>query len=274
MLLRSKKNRRKVDLAKRTGEFKAAATQHAPAFLTVVGLLAASVGLTWGAIEGWAWARTSPRFALREVTVRGHDAATDVELARLAGLALGQNLLAMDVRGMERAIATHPWIKSVSVTRHLPSRVSLEVEEHRAVALLAFGELYLVNEAGRPFKRLKPGDVFDLPLITGLGREGFAEGEGAEQLRHAIEVADAWAATAGGAADPLSEVHLDDEGVTAVTVAGVEVRFGSGDVAAKLARLARVQQALRDRSLVAEVIRLDNRARPAWVAVQVAAKGP
>jgi hypothetical protein len=45
-------------------------------------------------------------------------------------------------------------------------------------------------------------------------------------------------------------------------------------VAAKLARLARVQKALHARALVAEVIRLDNRARPAWVAVQVAAKGP
>jgi len=45
-------------------------------------------------------------------------------------------------------------------------------------------------------------------------------------------------------------------------------------VTAKLARLARVRKELHARSLVAEVIRLDNRARPSWVAVQIAAKKP
>jgi cell division protein FtsQ len=274
MLFRSKKNRRKVDLARKTGEFKAAARHHAPAFLTVFGLVAGSVLVMWGAWEGLAWARTSPRFALREVTVSGHEAAADVELVRLAGLALGQNLVAMDVAAMERAISTHPWVKAVTVTRHLPDRVSIEVTEHRAVALLSFGELYVVNEAGRPFKRLKAGDEFDLPLITGLDRDAFVDGRAEEDVRGALEVADAWAAHEDLEKEPLSEIHLSDEGVTAVTQRGLEVRLGSGDVAAKLARLARVQKALHARALVAEVIRLDNRARPAWVAVQVAAKGP
>lgn len=274
MLFRSRKNRRKVDLAKRTGEFKAAAKHHGPVFLKVLGLLSASALLTWGGIEGWAWAKSTPRLALREVTVAGQSEATDVELARLAGLALGQNLVAMDVRAMERSISTHPWVKAVSVTRRLPSRVSIEVQEHRAVAMLSLGDLYLLNEEGKPFKRVKPGDSFDLPLITGVERATLAEGEGAEDLRRALEVAEAYAATAAAAKDALSEVHVDAEGVTATTLKGVEIRFGSGDVAAKLARLARVQKALHARSLVAEVIHLDNRARPAWVAVQVAAKGP
>lgn len=274
MLFRSRKNRRKVDLAKRTGEFKAAAKHHGPVFLKVLGLLSASALLTWGGVEGWAWARTTPKLALRDVTVAGQSEATDVELVRLAGLALGQNLVAMDVRAMERAISTHPWVKAVSVTRRLPSRVSIEVQEHRAVAMLSLGDLYLLNEEGKPFKRVKPGDSFDLPLITGVERATLAEGEGAEDLRRALEVADAYGATAAAEKDALSEVHVDAEGVTATTLKGVEIRFGSGDVAAKLARLARVQKALHARSLVAEVIHLDNRARPAWVAVQVAAKGP
>ena len=106
----------------------------------------------------------------------GQAEATDVELVRLGGVLLGQNLVAMDVRAMERAIATHPWVKSVSVTRHLPSRLTIDVVEHRAIAMLSFGELYLVNEDSAPFKRIKPGDAADLPLITGLDREAFAAG--------------------------------------------------------------------------------------------------
>lgn len=275
-MFRTKRNRRRVDVAKKTGELKAAAKHHGPVVLKLVALLGASVAIFFGAQEGWRWATTSKRFALADVQVTGQQEATDVELVRLAGLLLGQNLLAMDVRAMERNLSTHPWVKSVRVTRHLPSRLTIEVEEHRAVALLSLGELYLVNEEAVPFKRIKAGDSLDLPLVTGIDREAFAQQrDGAlAQLRDALSLVEAWSAEEGAAKEPLSEVNLHPEGVTAVTTKGLQIEFGEGDVPAKLSRLARVRKELNARSLVAEVIRLDNRARPSWVAVQIAAKKP
>jgi cell division protein FtsQ len=177
---------------------------------------------------------------------------------------------------MERSIATHPWVKSVSVTRHLPSRLTIEIVEHRAVALLSMGDLYLVNEDGEPFKRIKPGDAIDLPLVTGLDREAIAakKEEALEQLDAALALIEAYAAEPGVASKPLSEVNLHPDGVTAVTTAGQEIEFGEGDVLPKLGRLARVRQELHARAMEAEVIRLDNRTRPSWVAVQIAAKRP
>lgn len=276
MIFRSKRNRRRVDVAKKTGELKAAAKNHAPVVLKLCGLVLAFVAIFFGASEGWKWATTSRTFALSEVQVSGQEAATDVELVRLGGVLLGQNLIAMDVGAMERAIATHPWVKSVKVTRHLPSRLTIQVEEHRAVALLSMGELYLVNEDSVPFKRIKPGDSVDLPLVNGIDREAFAEKreEGLQSLRDAVALIEAYAAEPTARELPLSEINLHPEGVTAVTTTGQEIEFGEGDVTAKLARLARVRKELHARSLVAEVIRLDNRARPSWVAVQIAAKKP
>ena len=55
---------------------------------------------------------------------------------------------------------------------------------------------------------------------------------------------------------------------------GQEIEFGEGDVLPKLGRLARVRKELHARSMVAEVIRLDNRTRPSWVAVQLTVKKP
>ncbi len=272
----TKRNRRRVDTAKKTGELKAAAKSHGPVVLKVLGLLAASVAIFFGTLHGVAWARTSPTFGLKTVSVTGQQEATDVELARIAGISLGQNLWTMEVRNMERAISAHPWIKSVKVTRRFPQGLAIEVEEHRAVAMLAIGELYLVNEESEPFKRIKAGDSFDLPLITGIDREQFAEGrdEAMTQLREAIALIDTYGAEPLVKKQPLSEVHLHPEGVTGVTCDGQEIEFGEGDVSAKLVRLARVRKELRARSMVAEVIRLDNRARPSWVAVQVSAKKP
>ncbi len=275
-MFRSKRNRRRVDVAKKTGELKAAAKHHGPVVLKLLALVVAFVAIFFGANEGWKWATTSPTFSLRDVQVSGQAEATDVELVRLGGILLGQNLISMDVKSIERSIATHPWVKSVRVTRHLPSRLTIEVEEHRAVALLSLGELYLVNEASVPFKRLKLGDSFDLPLVTGIDRALFAEkkDEGLQQLADAVALIEAYAAEPFAQKQPLSEVNLHPEGVTAVTTDGQEIEFGEGDVAAKLARLARVRKELHARSLVAGVIRLDNRTRPSWVAVQIAAKKP
>jgi cell division protein FtsQ len=276
VLFRSKRNRRRVDVAKKTGELKAAAQNHAPTVLKMLALVSGFVAIFYGASEGWKWATTTRTFALAEVQVSGHEQATDVELVRLGGVLLGQNLVAMDVKAMERAISSHPWVRSVKVTRHLPSRLTIEVEEHRAVAMLSLGDLYLVNEESVPFKRIKPGDSIDLPLVNGIDREAFAEKreEGLQSLRDAVALIEAYAAEPTASELPLSEINLHPEGVTAVTTTGQEIEFGEGDVAAKLGRLARVRKELHARSLVAEVIRLDNRARPSWVAVQIAAKKP
>ena len=275
-LFRSKRNRRRVDLAKKTGEFKAAAKHHAPVVLKLFALAIAFVAVAFGANEGWKWANTSRTFALADVKVTGQSEATDVELVRLGGVLLGQNLVAMDVRAMERSIATHPWVKSVSVTRHLPSRLSIDVVEHRAIATLSLGELYLVNEDAEPFKRIKPDDVVDLPLVTGIDRDAMTErrDDAVSALRDALTLIEAYGAQPGADERPLSEVNLHPEGLTAVTADGQQIEFGEGDVLTKLGRLARVQKELRARAFVAEVIRLDNRTRPSWVAVQLSVKKP
>ena len=275
-MFRSKRNRRRVDLAKKTGEFKAAAKHHAPVVLKLFGLAVAFVLIAIGGNEGWKWAHTARQFALSEVKVSGQSEATDVELVRLGGLLLGQNLVAMDTRAMERSISTHPWVKSVSVTRHFPSHLSIDVVEHRAIATLNLGELYLVNEEAAPFKRIKPGDSVDLPLVTGLDRDALTErrDDALISLRQALTLIEAYAAEPGADAQPLSEVNLHPEGITAVTTDGQEIEFGEGDVLPKLGRLARVRKELRSRSMVAEVIHLDNRTRPSWVAVQVSTRKP
>lgn len=276
MILRSRKNRRRVDVTKRTGELKAVARSHGPVLFKVVLTTAVSVGLAWGAWAGWQWATTSPRFALTQVVYRGTARATDVELSRLAGLAPGVNVVALDVGGVERALATHPWIKSVRVGRRLPSRLEVEVEEHEPVALLALGELYLVDSDAVPFKRVAPGDVADLPLVTGIDRERFVGDREAAlvELGRAIDAATVYARSVAAKGHGLSEVNVTGGEVTVVTVGGEELRFGEGALADKLARLAQVRGALADKRLSAAVIRLDDRVRPGRVTVQLSAPGP
>jgi cell division protein FtsQ len=270
-MFRAKKNRRRVDVAKKTGELKAAAQQLAPTLLKLVLLVLVSVGAVVGAVYGWRWALTSQQFALEQVVVRGAMRVRDAEVVRLGNVLLGQNVLATDVLPIERALAAHPWVKEVSVQRRLPRTLEVRLVEHTPVAMVALGELYLLDDEGAPFKRLAAQDAADVPLVTGLERSDFAEHRERTQRRlvEAFAAAHAYQASPVSRGHSLSEVALSADGVSLVTSTGQVVALGEGDIEAKLERLGRVRRALVAQGAVASMIRLNNRRRPDWVAVEM-----
>jgi cell division protein FtsQ len=265
------KNRRRVDAAQQKEAVKGAVRTHGPS--TVKGLLAAALtaGIIWGWVELRAWALSSPRFQLQEANFTGLTRASRAELVKLSGLAQGQNLFALDVSALEKAMLQHPWVRGVEVTRHFPATVSVEVVEHTPEALVVLGDLYVLDGEGEPFKRVTPGDGLDLPLVTGVEREEYVKEPAAvrERMKSAIEVAHAYGALKPGRHERLSEVRVDGTSFALVTVAGQEVLLGEGNTEAKLARLTRVRRELSARGLAADVIHLENRARPGWVAVKL-----
>lgn len=266
------RNRRRQDVTQRNDAVKGAVRTHGPAVVKAILLTAVTAGLVWGAVELRAWAVASPRFALKEASFTGLTHAARPELVRLSGLAAGQNLFALDVGALEKAMSQHPWVRGVEVTRHFPSAVSVEVVEHVPAALgVLGGDLYVLDEDGEPFKRVTPGDGLDLPLVTGLTREAYVADPVAarERFRTALSVARAYDALAQGKEERLSEVKVEATSVTLVAASGQEVRMGEGEAEAKLQRLARIRRELRARGLAAGIIRLDNRARPGWVAVKL-----
>jgi len=274
------RNRRRKDAAQQRAAVQGAVRAHAPAVLKAVLTVALTVGLVWGALALRAWALASPTFALEAVSFTGLARAGRPELLKLGGLSAGQNLFALDVDQLERSLQAHPWVRAVEVTRHFPSAVSVTVEEHVPAALVVLGELYVLDDQGEPFKRVAPSDALDLPLVTGLDREAYmADESGArERFRRALEVARAYAAALPARRERLSELHLSAQGesLTLVSATGQEVRLGAGEgevLEQKLQRLARVRTELAERGLTAEVIHLDNRARPGRVAVKLSGAG-
>ncbi len=264
------KNRRRVDMAKKTGELKAAAKHHAPTFAKLLVSAVVTAALAYGAVLAYRWATASPTFELRTVHVSGTSRATDAALVKLGGITLGTNLFVLDTNAIERALVAHPWVKDVRVRRRLPSTLSVEVTEHTPVAMMSLGDLYLVNAEGEPFKRVQAAEALDLPLLTGIERDDFVahREESLAAVRQTIDVVNAYAQSAASKGHPLSEVHVGEGGVTLVTDSGEEIRLGEGGVDEKLVRLERVRREMASRQMTAELIRLDNRARPNWVTVQ------
>ena len=230
--------------------------------------------LGYGALCLDAWAAHSPRFALRTVQVRGLQRATEHELLRLASIGPGMNVWSLDPAAVGQAMSSHPWVRSVEVTRSLPDTLVLRVEEREPVALAALGDLYVVDAQGVPFKRVSASDRLDLPLLTGIPREMATQDPAgtAARFREALAVADAYRAQYPR--PRLSEVFLDEAGFQLLTADGVRVvlaRTGTDD---QLRRLQRVRDELQHRGASAAAIHLENRVRPGWVAVQLRAGDP
>jgi cell division protein FtsQ len=271
---RPRKNPRRLEATRKEGaaaRFRAAALR----IVKVLFVIALAVGGAFAALGGQAWLRKTDHFAVARITVRGADRATKAALLERARLAVGQNLFAIDLERARLSIAAHPWVASAEVKRRLPDALEITIVERSPAAVLALGELYLIDSEGEPFKRLQAEDGVDLPIITGLDREEFdgKNARGKERAQLALLALDAWHRSANGKPEALSEARLSAEGVTLVTASGLEVRVGDEEFDSRLSRLARVRAELQTRSLTAQVVRLDNRARPGWVAVQLSGAG-
>ncbi|HEX3905016.1 MAG TPA: FtsQ-type POTRA domain-containing protein [Polyangia bacterium] len=193
----------------------------------------------------------SPRFAVRDVQVGASARVSADEIRALAGVRIGDRLLAVDPDAVAARLATHPWILSARVRRQLPSTLAIEVTERHAVASALLGALYLLDGTGRPFKRATFAEADGLPIITGVTRDQYAAVRETSEavFRQALAL---YAAYSDGHPErpKLSEVHVDTRaGFSLVLYEGSgEIRLGRGDFAAKLAEFDRIFAALGPRS--------------------------
>jgi cell division septal protein FtsQ len=215
--------------------------------LVVVAFVAAAL---WAGRKIVQHVIASPRFAVHDIEVGPSTRVSADEIRDLCGVHLGDRLLAVDPDAVAARLATHPWILSARVRRELPSTLAIEVTERKAVASALLGALYLLDDAGRPFKRATFAEADGLPVITGVTRDQYAAVRATSEavFRQALALYRSYAD--GHPERPkLSEVHVDTRaGFTLVLYDGSgELRLGRGDFDAKLARLDRIFAALGDR---------------------------
>ncbi|MEJ2167786.1 MAG: FtsQ-type POTRA domain-containing protein [Desulfobacterales bacterium] len=107
-------------------------------------------------------------FALRQMNIEGTQRLTPEDVARQARIRMGDNILAVNLSLVRKRLLAHPWIAEAEVRREIPSRLIVRVKEHNALALVDFGQKFLINHQGQIFKAWEPSDPADLPVISGL----------------------------------------------------------------------------------------------------------
>ncbi len=106
-----------------------------------------------------------PIFPINVVEVGGqleHVSRKQVEL--IVEEHLTGNFFTMDLKKTREAFEKLPWTRNVSVRRHWPSTINVEIEEHKALA--RWGDIALVNTYGELFHGASDAD---LPVFYGAG---------------------------------------------------------------------------------------------------------
>ena len=107
-------------------------------------------------------------FAARQMSIEGTQRLTPETVTRQAGIRMGDNILAINLSLVRKRLLAHPWIADAEVRREIPSRLVIRVKEQNALALVDFGQKFLINRQGQIFKAWEPSDPADLPVVSGL----------------------------------------------------------------------------------------------------------
>jgi len=206
--------------------------------VALVALVAATVLGTEGAVLRWLL--TSPRFAVTTVEVRGAGRLQEERVREVAGVAPGTNVFRVDTAAAAERLQQLPEVRHADVTRALPARVVISIEERRPFTLVHAGRLHWIDEDGVAFGAERRAVPTDAPIITGLTPEEVAAMRSAPsaKARVAIGLIRAIRHAHPSLLGEISEIDVGGgEGPVLYTLDGVEVRLGVDDWDGRLARL-------------------------------------
>ena len=203
----------------------------------VVLIAAAVLGLEGVALR---WLLTSPRFAVTAVEVRGAGRVPEERVREVAGVAPGTNVFRVDTAAAAERLQQLPEVRHADVSRALPARVVISIEERRPFTLVHAGRLHWIDEDGVAFGAEHRAVSTEVPIITGLTPEELAAMRSAPsaKARVAIGLIRAIRGAHPSLLGEISEIDVSgSEGPLLYTLDGVEVRLGVDDWDGRLARL-------------------------------------
>lgn len=112
------------------------------------------------------------RFNAESIVVKGNNRVSERDIVALSGIRRNCSVLSVNLFTLEKRILTHPWIKSATLERKLPSGILIRVREQEPMAIVKIENLadILINSDGMPFKEYSPenDNLAALPVISGL----------------------------------------------------------------------------------------------------------
>lgn len=201
-------------------------------------------GVGYGLVHIYRMATTSSYFIIKDVEISGNERLEYHDVIKEAGLEPGLNSLSVSIDEIEIRLKKNPWIRRVSVTRKLPDRVKIDIEEYKPKFwILENGTMYYADINGKFIAPVEPVRFVSLPILE--VEKGFAGPD--EPLPEILEKLDA--AGLPVKLDAASWIHVGKANGIEIYFESAKLRLdiGLNELSANLERLANVLQDLNRR---------------------------
>ncbi|MFZ5647227.1 MAG: cell division protein FtsQ/DivIB [Bacillota bacterium] len=201
-------------------------------------------------------------FEVREIRVIGNTSLSRENIISVAGINPGENIFRIDLKAAAEKLKVVSLIKTVEMSRRLPSAVEIKVAERAACALLPVDTGFIqVDDEG---VYIQKGDVGinQLPVVTGIVFDLPQPGEQikSEKLDLAIGVI---RGVSPELPPRLSEIYIEGDQAVVYTLDGIQCRLGaSADLKQKGEVLAKILEGLKTKGKRIEYIDLSHAASP------------
>ena len=193
---------------------------------------------------------------VHSLVVDGNKAISRARLRELSGIVeYKTSLIGMDVTAIKARIEADPWVSEAQVSRNWPSTVTIEIVEHRPVAMVNSGgandsQLYYTDAGGVSFLPVMVGKDLDFPVITGLDSITAQREKEAVFADIMIFLKRTERNDPNLPAQSVSEIHVTPKGEMIVYLVDhpFPIYFGKGETAVKYSRLVKVLESLYQKS--------------------------
>ena len=121
------------------------------------------------AVGGYFFA-LSPYFFITDIEVSGNTTVNEDSILDLSGVERGKNIFTVDLYKTKQMIMIDPKIRDCRIIRSLPDKLTINVEEREAVAIIPTGSGFLyIDSEGVVLVRYQEVAEIPLPLLVGIG---------------------------------------------------------------------------------------------------------
>lgn len=217
-------------------------------------------------LAGWLlyYSFNSPYFAVREITVSGNRLLSADGPRNVAG-AQGSNLLLLRADGIEQSIRSIAAVREARVVLALPGRIEIGIVERTPLVQWQSREAsFLVDGDGVAFSQELPADP--VPVVVDVDGPALELGSRVDPAVLATVRTLQSALLAQVGTEFWRFDYSRSSGVVVPTGDDMQIVFGdAGDLEAKLASLAAVQEHLKSTQTRAKTIDLRFKGRPAYI---------
>ncbi|BBO82951.1 hypothetical protein DSCO28_35170 [Desulfosarcina ovata subsp. sediminis] len=206
----------------------------------------------------------SRHFRVRQIEVDGQRRLDRQHILAVAGIGPETNILALNLTVARKRLLADPWIAEAAISRDIPSGLHVSVREEDPLALMEMPdkEGFLINTAGRIFKRETHSDTGPWPQVQGLDHRDLPVP--GRPVTHAFQAVMDLLTLAREKNSPLPlaqirRIHLDRQIGATVFVgdAGQAIKLGFGHFREKCAALGALHRQMHADSRLANCQTID-----------------